>query len=252
MKLTGRRNEMKVIYPSWPVPTHVHALTTTRQGGISQSPYDFLNLGIHVGDDLNRVIHNRQLLSSALSLPNEPVWLNQIHSTKVLDLANYQLTDADGSYSNQAKSVSAVLTADCLPVLFCSKQGDEIATAHAGWRGLCNGILENTVRHFNCSASQIMAWLGPAIGPKRFEVGQEVKNQFVDYDADAIKAFVLINASEQKYLADLYLLARQRLQSVGIRQIYGGDYCTYTQSELFYSYRREQQTGRMASLIWFD
>ncbi|RKS86998.1 hypothetical protein DES39_0207 [Orbus hercynius] len=243
---------MKVIYPSWPVPTHVHALTTTRQGGISQSPYDFLNLGIHVGDDLNRVIHNRQLLSSALSLPNEPVWLNQIHSTKVLDLANYQLTDADGSYSNQAKSVSAVLTADCLPVLFCSKQGDEIATAHAGWRGLCNGILENTVRHFNCSASQIMAWLGPAIGPKRFEVGQEVKNQFVDYDADAIKAFVLINASEQKYLADLYLLARQRLQSVGIRQIYGGDYCTYTQSELFYSYRREQQTGRMASLIWFD
>jgi len=243
---------IKAIYPNWPAPDNVHALTTTRQIGRSLAPYHSLNLGSHVSDDINHVLENRAIVVQSEGLPTEPIWLNQTHSTNVIDTNNYQSNDADASYSQQKNVVSAVLTADCLPVLFCSLQGNEIAAAHAGWRGLCHGILGNTISHFKCQPAQIMAWLGPAIGPQKFEVGAEVKAQFEAYDSNASHAFQLINITQQKYLADLYLLARQRLSKLGLTHIYGGDYCTYSQSELFYSYRRQPQTGRMASLIWFE
>ncbi|WVD61199.1 peptidoglycan editing factor PgeF [Orbus mooreae] len=243
---------IKAIFPNWSAPSNVRAFTTTRQGGVSAVPYNSLNLGSHVGDSLPDVINNRSKLVTAMQIPEEPIWLNQTHSTRVIDTICYQTTDADGSYSHQARAVSVVLTADCLPVLFCSKFGNEVAAAHAGWRGLCDGILENTVSRFNCSRSQIIAWLGPAIGPSKFEVGEEVKAQFMAHDSEAEQAFKLIPTSQQKYLANLYLLATQRLQKLGITLIYGGDFCTYSQSDLFYSYRRERETGRMASVIWFE
>lgn len=243
---------INVIYPDWPVPNNVKAWTTTRQGGKSAAPYDSLNLGSHIGDNLGNVIENRQHLIESMHIPIEPIWLNQTHSVKVINTMNYQSIDADASYTAKSKAVSVVLTADCLPVLFCSMQGNEVAAAHAGWRGLCDGILENTVNTFRCPPSQIMAWLGPAIGPEKFEVGEEVKLQFTAHDKGASTAFKLINSTEGKYLADLYLLARQRLQQLGIEQVYGGEYCTYSQSELFFSYRREKLTGRMASVIWFE
>lgn len=243
---------MRVILPTWPAPQNIRALTTTRQGGGSNAPFSSLNLGSHVGDNINHVIANRKQVICANHLPNEPLWLNQTHSTHVINLSHYHSIDADASYINQAMTVSAVLTADCLPVLFCSQSGDEVASAHAGWRGLCDGILENTVHHFQCEPSKIMAWLGPAIGAQKFEVGAEVKAQFEAHDCKASLAFHLIHSESKKYLADLYLLARQRLQKLGVTQIYGGEYCTYSQTDLFYSYRREKQTGRMASMIWFE
>lgn len=245
------------ITANWPAPNNIKALTTTRQGGVSEYPYDTLNLGSHVGDKLDNVIANRARLIDELQIPSEPFWLNQTHSTTVIsttviDIISKQSIDADASYTAQRNTVSVVLTADCLPVLLCSVQGDEVAAAHAGWRGLCDGILENTVNAFHCPTSHIMAWLGPAIGPTKFEVGEEVKAKFEAYDRNASQAFTLTNFREQKYLANLYLLASQRLQKLGIKHIYGGEFCTYTQSDLFYSYRREKQTGRMASLIWFE
>lgn len=250
------------IRPNWHAPKAVHAVTTTRQGGVSSGCYQSLNLGAHVGDELINVECNRQRLANTLTMPNQPIWLEQIHSTQVVDLSlpgndalqqqqTFNLT-ADAAYSATAGQVCAVLTADCLPVLLCSALGDEVAAVHAGWRGLCNGIIEQTVAHFKCDPTQIMAWLGPAIGPNKFEVGLEVKQQFENYDAKAEQAFVLINVQQQKYLANLYLLAKQRLNQLGIAAVYGGDYCTYTQEQLFYSYRREKQTGRMASVIWFE
>lgn len=248
---------IKAIYPNWPAPNNIRALTTTRQGGCSISPYSSLNLGSHVGDNICHVLENRTIVTRFAKLPTEPIWLNQIHSTNVIDTTNYHLTDcgvidADASYTQQKNTVSVVLTADCLPVLFCSVLGNEIAAAHAGWRGLCNGVLENTVNCFQTAPANIMAWLGPAIGPTKFEVGAEVKTQFEAFDLAASTAFQLIDIKQQKYLADLYLLARQRLHKLGITQIYGGDYCTYSQGDLFYSYRRQAITGRMASLIWFE
>lgn len=247
---------MKCIYPNWPAPRNIRALTTTRLHGVSEVPYKSMNLANHVGDDEAAVMANRQLICQREALPQMPVWLNQIHSTDVVDISNVRTSrqpfNADASYTNTMKTVCAVLTADCLPVLFCSLSGDEVAASHAGWRGLCGGILENTIKHFHCDPSQIMAWLGPAIGVQVFEVGIEVKQQFELYDPDASSAFQLINPHEKKYLADLYLLAKQRLNRLGISQIYGGEYCTYQHNDLFFSYRREKQTGRMASMIWIE
>lgn len=248
------------ISPSWPAPANIRAFTTTRHGGISSSPYDSLNLGLHVNDDSQKVLHNRQYVYLAEKVPAEPFWLNQTHSTNVIDISQQKynqssdqaIINTDGSYTCHANKVSVVLTADCLPVLFCSSAGNEVAATHAGWRGLCNGILENTVDFFRCPATEILVWLGPAIGPQRFEVGLEVKQQFEIQDPNANFAFQLIDYTKQKYLANLYLLAKQRLIKRGITQIYGGEYCTYSQNNLFYSYRRDKQTGRMASMIWFE
>ncbi|OCG49237.1 multi-copper polyphenol oxidoreductase [Gilliamella sp. Choc5-1] len=254
---------IKSIYPYWTAPKNVHALTTTRIGGVSMTPFTSLNMGSRIDDNLMHVAQNRQRVIQAEQIPSEPYWLTQTHSTIVLDISQNplktatgnipnQTAEADGSYTNQPKQVSVVLTADCLPVLFCTTEGDEVAAAHAGWRGLCNGILEETVKKFASSPSNIIAWLGPAISAKKFEVGIEVKEQFENIDRNAKTAFKLINPIEQKYLADLYLIAKQRLQAMGITKIFGGDFCTYTEQDTFFSYRRENKTGRMASMIWFE
>ncbi|HDL6515055.1 TPA: purine nucleoside phosphorylase YfiH [Yersinia enterocolitica] len=239
----------KLILPDWPIPATVKACSTTRHGGISEFPYDSLNLGTHVGDIAASVVANRQSLVEQAGLPQMPVWLEQVHGTRVLHLDGKTISDvqADAVYSHVAGQVCAVMTADCLPVLFCSSAGDEVAAAHAGWRGLCAGVLEQTLAQFNAGSSSIIAWLGPAIGPQQFEVGEEVKQAFIQIDEQFATAFT---PSGSKYLADIYLLARLRLQAVGIHAIYGGDRCTVTEKQHFFSYRRDGITGRMASLIW--
>ncbi|WP_145577375.1 purine nucleoside phosphorylase YfiH [Yersinia alsatica] len=239
----------KLILPDWPAPANVKACSTTRHGGISEFPYDSLNLGTHVGDIAATVITNRQRLVEQGQLPQMPVWLEQVHGTRVLHLDGSAISDvqADAVYSRVAGQVCAVMTADCLPVLFCSLAGDEVAAAHAGWRGLCAGVLEQTMAQFNAAPSSIIAWLGPAIGPQQFEVGEEVKQAFIDIDTQAAAAFI---PAGTQYLADIYLLARQRLQAVGIHAIYGGDHCTVSEKQQFFSYRRDGITGRMASLVW--
>ncbi len=213
------------------------------------SPYDSLNLGEHVGDDAQAVARNRQCLVTAAGLPQMPLWLEQVHGTRVMTLDGQTPEDlrADAVYSNVAGLVCAVMTADCLPVLFASQAGDEVAAAHAGWRGLCHGVLENTVARFAAAPENITAWLGPAIGRNRFEVGAEVRAAFMDIDSAAAAAFT---PHGEKFLADLYLLARQRLQRAGIFTIYGGNRCTMNEMSHFFSYRRDGTTGRMASLIW--
>ncbi|MES2489270.1 MAG: peptidoglycan editing factor PgeF [Pseudomonadota bacterium] len=242
---------LSFLRPDWPVPARVRSAVTLRAGGVSPRPYDALNLGVHVGDDLANVMQNRALLRSALALPSEPVWLKQVHGTQVAQLPALPDTlEADASCAASSGVVCAILTADCLPVLFCDDSGSVVAAAHAGWRGLLAGVLENTVQAMNLPASRVQAWLGPAIGPQAFEVGSEVRDAFIAGDAAAAQAFVA--GAPGKYFADLYLLARQRLQSHGLTRIYGGGLCTFSDAERFYSYRRESVTGRLASLIWLQ
>ncbi|MDG6282271.1 peptidoglycan editing factor PgeF [Glaesserella parasuis] len=242
---------MKKILPTWSVPDFVHAFTTTREGGVSQAPFDSLNLGDHVTDDLQSVQTNREILQEQGNLPHFPLYLTQTHSTRVLRLP-YEQNDieADAVYTNQANQVCLVMTADCLPVLFCSKDGKEIAAAHAGWRGLCDGVLEATVAEFECKPENICVWLGPAIGPTAFQVGEDVIEQFCAFDPQAREAFVADEYMSGKFLGNLYQIARQRLNKLGITEIAGGDYCTYCDAEQFFSYRRDKVTGRMATLIW--
>ncbi|MDW5501395.1 purine nucleoside phosphorylase YfiH [Pseudomonas lundensis] len=238
-----------LILPDWPLPAGVKACSTTRHGGVSLSPYDSLNLGTHVGDEERSVADNRQRLVVGACLPQMPVWLEQVHGTRVVRLDGQKPADlqADAVYSNIPGQVCAVMTADCLPVLFCSQAGDEVAAAHAGWRGLCNGVLEQTLAAFTAEPGSISAWLGPAIGPQQFEVGPEVRAAFIAVDAAAATAFI---PQGDKFLADIYLLARQRLQRAGVHAIYGGDRCTVSEISHFFSYRRDGITGRLASLIW--
>lgn len=242
---------MKKILPTWSVPDFIHAFTTTREGGVSQAPFDSLNLGDHVTDDPQSVQTNREILQEQGNLPHFPLYLTQTHSTRVLRLP-YEQNDieADAVYTNQANQVCLVMTADCLPVLFCSKDGKEIAAAHAGWRGLCDGVLEATVAEFECAPENICVWLGPAIGPTAFQVGEEVIAQFCAFDPQAREAFVVDEQTSGKFLGNLYQIACQRLNKLGITEIVGGDYCTYCDAEQFFSYRRDKVTGRMATLIW--
>ncbi len=248
-------NALGWILPDWPVPPTIKAVSTSRVGGVSQAPYDHLNLGAHVGDVPHDVHQNRQRLHDLLQLPSEPLWLEQVHGTTVYHPAPPTINDAAATPQADAVVVSAenqvavVMTADCLPVLFCDVAGTQVAAAHAGWRGLCDGVLERTVAALACQPIQLMAWLGPAIGPECFEVGAEVRAAFMREDAQAALAFKA-SRHRGKYLADIYQLARQRLRALGVMQIYGGDCCTFTDSERFFSYRREAHTGRMASLIW--
>ncbi|KNC88345.1 purine nucleoside phosphorylase YfiH [Trabulsiella odontotermitis] len=239
----------KVIVPQWPVPQGVAACSSTRVGGVSLPPYDSLNLGAHCGDDLAHVDENRARMFAAGGLPSKPVWLEQVHGKDVLTLTggSYDSKRADASYSNIPGQVCAIMTADCLPVLFCNRAGTEVAAAHAGWRGLCEGVLEETVACFADRPENIMAWLGPAIGPTAFEVGPEVREAFMAKDASADKAF---RPAGEKYYADIYQLASQRLANVGVEHVYGGDRCTFSQKDDFFSYRRDKITGRMASFIW--
>ncbi|WP_333617616.1 purine nucleoside phosphorylase YfiH [Mixta calida] len=238
-----------LIVPDWPAPASVRACSTTRAGGVSAAPRDSLNLGDHVGDRPEDVLANRHRLKEMAALPAMPHWLEQVHGTGVarLDGQPTAARRADAVWSNQPGAVCAVMTADCLPVLFCSFDGKEVAAAHAGWRGLCAGILENTLSQFSAPPQEIHVWLGPAIGPEAFEVGPEVREAFMTRDPAAQRAF---RASGEKFYADLWLLARQRLAAQGVASISGGGRCTWHESAHFFSWRRSGTTGRMASLIW--
>lgn len=243
------------IVPNWPAPANVKALQTTRLGGASISPYASLNLGTHVGDDAIAVSKNRQLLSQYL--PSEPVWVNQVHGVKVIDAAQSTcMQNADAAFTTQAKVVCVTITADCLPVLLCDRAGTVVAAVHAGWRGLCDGAIEAAVSKLPVEKSEILAWLGPAIGPDAFEVGAEVRQQFMQHDSHAEQAFKphSDHIENQKWLCNMYIIARQRLKNMGVTHIYGGsineDFCTYTDETRFFSFRRDNLTGRMASLIW--
>jgi hypothetical protein len=241
------------ITPDWPAPANVHALQTTRNGGHSTSPYNSFNLGSHVGDNPLVVTRNRMLLSSLM--PSEPVWLKQVHGIGVADagLAGC-LPEADASVTSHRGAVCVVMTADCLPILLCNEQGSVVAAAHAGWRGLCDGIIETTVKSMSVPGTSLMAWLGPAIGPGQFEVGDEVRSAFVSQHPEAAAAFMpgIANGDQPKWLADLYQLARLRLKLLGISRIYGGGLCTHSDPARFYSYRRDGVTGRMGSFIWLS
>lgn len=240
-------DELELLQPDWPAPTRVKAYASTRRGGVSAEPYQGLNLGAHVGDDAAHVRENRQLLSRVLNLPSEPCWLNQVHGIDCVNLPG-QLAQADAACTTQVNQVCVVMTADCLPVLFCDNKGEWVAAAHAGWRGLVDGVLESTIAQFSGHRSALMAWLGPAIGPTAFEVGPEVRAAFIAKNPDAEQAFT--RGEGDRYFADLYALARQRLQAGGVTAVYGGGHCTYSESERFFSYRRDRITGRQASLIW--
>jgi polyphenol oxidase len=236
------------IYPDWPAPSQVKSIQTTRLGGVSVGPYASLNLGDHVKDNPQHVAHNRQLLNTFV--PTEPVWLNQVHGVRVIDAAiSSCLESADAAYSNKVNVVCVTMTADCLPVLLCNKQGTVVAAVHAGWRSLCDGVIEATVNAMPADVRDLMAWLGPAIGPDAFEVGAEVKAQFMAQDTNAEQAF---KAKGDKWLGNLYQIARQRLQRLGVNAVYGGGACTYTDQEKFFSFRRDGDTGRMASMIWIE
>ena len=244
---------MQVINPNWNVPKNIHAFTTTRAGGVSLTPYFSFNLGDHVGDNKSEVKTNRTLLVEKFGLPQTPIFLTQTHSTRVIQLPySGQNLEADAVYTNVPHQVCVVMTADCLPVLFTTTSGNEVAAAHAGWRGLCDGVLEETVKYFQAKPEDIIAWFGPAIGPTAFQVGIDVVKQFVAVDEKAKLAFQPDAIEESKYLGNLYQIATQRLNNLGIRQIYGGNHCTFNEKELFFSYRRDNQTGRMASVIWFE
>ena len=244
---------MNAIYPDWQAPKNIKALTTVRTGGVSLPPFDSFNLGDHVCDDPKAVQQNRSLLVDKFDLPHQPFFLIQTHSTKVIELPfTGSNVEADAVYTQQANQVCLVMTADCLPVLFFNKEGTEVAAAHAGWRGLCDGILEETVAKFKCPTSDIIAWLGPAIGPTAFQVGEEIIEQFCAFDSNAKLAFRPDLTTSGKFLGNLYQLATQRLNRRGITEISGGGHCTYTEQDKFFSYRRDKQTGRMASLIWIE
>ncbi|TCD22915.1 peptidoglycan editing factor PgeF [Pseudomonas sp. IC_126] len=236
------------IVPDWPAPQHVRACVTTRNGGTSQAPFDSFNLGDHVDDDPVAVAANRQRLQQLLGC--QPAWMSQVHSSTVVEADPNACPAADASWTGAQGIASAVLTADCLPVLFCNLGGSRVAAAHAGWRGLAGGVLEATVVAMGGSDAQLIAWLGPAIGPAAFEVGSEVREAFVSQHAIAAEAFVP-SRNAGRYMADIYQLARIRLAACGVTRVFGGGLCTVTDPR-FYSYRRAARTGRFASLVWID
>ena len=242
---------LEFITPNWQAPPQVKAYTTTRHGNYSQAPYNGFNLADHVGDNPQAVAANRAALIETIKLPSEPLWLKQVHGIQVVtanpDNAN---CTADAAFTTAPGQVCVVMTADCLPVLFCDRAVTCVAAAHAGWRGLADGILEATLQHLDLPAQEILVWLGPAIGPEAFEVGEEVRDACIAFLPQAAKAFK--PSRDGHFKADLYLLARQRLAHQGITAVYGGSFCTYTEKERFYSYRRDNVTGRMASLIWLE
>lgn len=239
----------ETLIPDWPAPPNVHAWATTRSGGVSLPPFDSFNLGNHVGDAPPAVAENRRRLCA--HLPAEPRWLTQVHGNRCIDAGsagNAVEVEADASTTRAAHVVCAVLTADCLPVLLCDVAGTVVAAAHAGWRGLAAGILENTVAAMHVPGQNLLAWLGPHIGPAHFEVGEEVLNRFIAADAAAAAAFS--PHIDGKWWCDITLLARQRLTAAGVRRIASADFCTVRDRRHFFSYRRDGISGRMASLIW--
>lgn len=244
-------SEPDFIVPDWPAPARVRAVSTTRAGGFSPAPWDSFNLGGHVTDDPERVEQNRRKLASCVGIPLSAFsFMNQVHGTEIAELPRKSPVQADGCVTSAAGVPCLVMTADCLPVLLCNKDGSRVGAAHAGWRGLCIGVLEQAVARFEDPAD-VMAWLGPAIGPGQFEVGSEVREAFIEKDDEAREAFIP-SSTPGHFMADIYQLARQRLASAGVSQIYGGHWCTFSEPDRFFSYRRDGVTGRMASLIVID
>ncbi|MBM1194410.1 peptidoglycan editing factor PgeF [Pseudomonas weihenstephanensis] len=236
------------LIPDWPAPAGIRACVTTRANGASVAPFDSFNLGDHVGDDPVAVAHNRQRLTHIFDV--QPAWLSQVHGVVVAPADPQQIAEADASWTATPGIACTVMTADCLPALFCDRAGTRVAAAHAGWRGLAAGVLEAAALSLNVEPCDILVWLGPAIGPKAFEVGGEVRDVFIEDMPHAGTAFVpSINAG--RFMADIYALARLRLARCGITAVYGGGFCTVTDPR-FYSYRRSPRTGRFASLVWIE
>lgn len=235
------------IEPDWPAPHSVKALVTTRHGGVSRGPYASLNLGIRIGDDVQAVAENRARLRSLL--PSEPRWLRQVHGVNVVQADGAEgEAIADAAFTGMVGTVCAVQIADCLPVLLCDRAGRCVAAAHAGWRGLSAGVLEQTVSALGVPPDELMAWLGPAIGPRKFEVGADVFESFTSGDRGATAAFEPVR--EGKWLADLYALARRRLSRAGVDSVYGGGLCTFSDPARFFSHRRDGVTGRQGAFVW--
>lgn len=244
--------ETEFIYPDWPAPQQVRALSTKRVGGVSRAPFDSLNLGSHVDDNRVHVATNRQMLTQQAILPSQPYWLNQVHGTHIIEFnmantANIDMpTDADGALTRQAGVVCGILTADCMPVLLTNRAGNTVAAVHVGWRGLANGILEDAVVSMNCPAEQIIAWAGPCIGPASFVVGMNVREQLGGPNS------AYQPAGKGKVYADLVQLAKQRLNVLGVTAFSASHACTYANETDFFSYRRDGQCGRMATLVWIE
>lgn len=236
------------LIPDWPAPAGIRACVTTRAGGVSQAPFDSFNLGDHVDDDPCAVAQNRQHLTHVFNV--QPAWLSQVHGVVVAPATPGQIAEADASWTATPGIACTVMTADCLPALFCDRAGTRVAAAHAGWRGLAAGVLEAAAQSLNVEPQDILVWLGPAIGPKAFEVGGEVREVFIKDLPDAAAAFVP-SINEGRYMADIYELARLRLARCGITAVYGGGFCTVTDPR-FFSYRRSSRTGRFASLVWIE
>ncbi|HEY8538030.1 MAG TPA: peptidoglycan editing factor PgeF [Steroidobacteraceae bacterium] len=244
-------NALEWIVPDWPAPLGVRALATTRAGGFSAGTYASLNLAMHVGDDPKAVSRNRTLLRQAAQLPAEPIWLQQIHGTHVWT-GGWADTPpvADAAVTTKPGEICAILTADCLPVLFCADDGSAVGAAHAGWRGLAGGVLEATVAAMRVASDRLLAWLGPAIEPEAFEVGPEVFDRFVARNSLHERAFQ--RNARGRWQADLYTLARIELESLGVNRIYGGGFATFADARRFYSYRRDKRTGRMGTMVWME
>ncbi|PKG40789.1 peptidoglycan editing factor PgeF [Psychromonas sp. Urea-02u-13] len=244
---------LELISPNWSAPSHIKAFSTTRINGVSTNVYQGLNLGLHVEDKESVVLQNRALLLANLSLETPFCWLNQTHSTLLLKInkQSKQATEADASWTDLKDQVCVVMTADCLPLLITDKQGSFVSAIHAGWRGLCDGIIEKTIaticRESKVSSSELLVWLGPCIGKTAFEVGAEVRDEFIQHDTKAVDAF---SVHKDRYLADLQALARLRIAPFKVAEISASPHCTFSEADLFYSYRRDGKTGRMATLIY--
>lgn len=238
------------IQPAWDAPPGVHAFCTTRGGGTSDTPFDRFNLALHVGDDAQRVAENRRLLRRYKSLPDEPCWIKQTHGNQVVTLGVDDSRDADAAVTRSLDTVAVVMIADCLPILLCNREGTEVAAVHAGWRGLQTGVIQSALAVMTSPAASLMAWIGPGISQACFEVGDEVREAFLDSTREAISCFS--EHGEGHWLCDLAGLAELILAQQAVAEIHRDLHCSYRDRELFYSYRREAVTGRMASLIWIN
>ena len=252
MRGTAAATEYQVLVPEWPAPRGVRAAFTLRGGGVSAAPYDSLNLGAHVGDDPAAVVENRRRVCAWLELPAEPAWLEQVHGTRVADLdaAGEARAPADAVLTRRAGRVCVVQVADCLPVFFAARDASVVGVAHAGWRGLAAGVLEATVARLDCARGKLIAWLGPAISVRHFEVGGEVRTAFLNEDPGAACAF--LPNERGRWQCDLAALARRRLAALGVTEASGGAWCTYADPARFFSFRRDGRCGRMAALIWLE
>jgi YfiH family protein len=246
---------MKVLKPDWPAPTWIQAFTTSREQGASSPPFGRANVAQHVGDNINTVRLNRMVLQQQFNIPSTLVWLDQTHSNIVIELKNKNTPEnieADGAWTQDIGQACVVMTADCLPLLLTDSRGTVVAAVHCGWRGIARGIIEKSLLQLRLNTNNdLIAWMGPAIGAKAYEVGAEVYRIFVDENYTYHQAFLPIFGTD-KYLLDIYQLARLKLGQSGVKAIYGGDYCTVMNNDKFYSFRKEGNTGRMATVIWIN